>query len=211
MFHLPGHVLFIHIPRTGGTSIEAALQAAFPAGKIDSAWKHIAAWDLRWTMPIAEWERCYKFAVDRDPFEAIASSWRFAHQQAAVLAPVALPENPIWCDVMRRAVRYSRFADYVRHEWLGECSLLRPGGFVRTWCLGLSGESLGVEVLQFDGLAEGWARVCAAIGLDPPAPLPHLNAAPTQAAEEWPDRERAAVAELCWMDLVGRREAQACH
>lgn len=204
---IPGRLVFVHVPRTGGTSIETALRAAIPnAPTTPPAQKHLSAWEIRDTMPIAAWERARKFAVVRDPHQTLESIYRLLTKMAATISPAdnraaGGPSLDLLTRIMRRTARYTTFGQWVRHEWLGEFSPLRPGGFRRTWCLGLEGEDLGVDVIPYPRLAEAWPGICRDLGIA--CELPRVNAAPGPPLD-WPEAERTAARELCWMDLEAR-------
>ena len=200
MIYLPSRFLFIHIPRTGGTSIKAALSAAFPEARIDDGGrKHWTAWDFRWNMPSSEWKACYRFTVVRDPKTLIESDWRYCQEYATKTLYGVFATNDLWREKLRRTCD-GDFGSFVRNEWLGSYSGLRVGGFRRTWTLGPSGEDIGVHVWRFERLAEDWPAICAAVGLTTPVLLPRLNTSHAEATD-WPEKERNAVGEICWMDL----------
>ena len=191
----PGFV-FIHIPRTGGTSITQALLDAYPAARVDNfGGKHAtayAAW-CRFGPKMVGW---LKFAVLRDPCEIIESDWRSVTAAAKVLPEYRLHVPVDWAEYVERVAGWD-FPQFVRNQWLGVYSPLRPGGFWRTWCLGPAGEDLGVEMLRFDRLAEDWRRLCERYGL---SDLPWLNVGRATRPAEWTDGLRAAVCAVCWMD-----------
>lgn len=76
-------LIFIHISRTGGTSIETAL-----VGKdwwlIDSSTKHITAQQARQLYGEKIWNSYTKFSVIRNPWDRIVSMWacKWWHQAA---------------------------------------------------------------------------------------------------------------------------------
>jgi len=61
-----GKIIFVHIPRTSGTSIESSI-ACVPLEK-----KHLRASQLKKTVGNA-WERAYKFTFVRNPFDRLIS------------------------------------------------------------------------------------------------------------------------------------------
>jgi len=190
--------LFIHIPRTGGTSITQALLDAYPQARVDNfAGKHAtayAAW-CRFGPAMVNW---VKFAVLRDPVEIISSDWRNVTAAAKVLPEHRLDVPVEWSQYLERVSQWD-FPQFVRHQWLGEFSPLRPGGFWRTWCRGPAGEDLGVKMLRFDRLAQDWRRLCERHGLVV-CDLPRLNVGQATRPAEWTDELRSAVCAVCWMD-----------
>ena len=67
-------LIFIHIARTGGTSIEASL-----VGKdwwlVDPSSKHISAKQARDLYGKDIWEAYTKFSVVRNPWDRVVSMW----------------------------------------------------------------------------------------------------------------------------------------
>lgn len=197
MIHVPGKLIFIHIPRTGGTSIREAVKQAFPNAIENLALKHCTAWNLRWDIPLVEWEQCVRFTVIRNPYETIESDWRFWHAAGKLYPTSFFGSDELGRRKLIRVVS-SDFPTYVRNEWLGRYSPLMAGGFRRTYCYGPSGEDIGVEVLRFEKLNEDWNKLCER--LDIKVPLQKLNSMPREPVV-WPEAERRAIAELCWMDF----------
>lgn len=201
MIHILGKILFVHIPRTAGMSIERGLSAAFPAAHLDQTTRmHATARELRDLVGEEEWERCYRFAVLRDPLEIIESDWRHSQACARRFAGDPLAWDPDWRARLDRMAAHT-FDSFVRDEWLGEHSPLLPGGFWRTWCLGLWRESLGVDLWRFDALQRRWSWLGERFGFS--APLPRVNAAAGAAlvADLRPDVEIVSVDDFVFCPL----------
>ena len=62
------NLIFVHIPRTGGTSIEKAL--GFQMGNQE---KHLSAKDIRGQIGEVAWENAFKFSFVRNPWDRIIS------------------------------------------------------------------------------------------------------------------------------------------
>jgi hypothetical protein len=206
VFYVPGRVLFIHVPRTGGTSISAALERAYPGWVRDFSqeWKHATAARLRASMPAEDWGPLYKFAVIRDPHECIESAWRYARQESAKPLGHLERDHPLWVSALRRVGGYRSFGDYVQAEWFDRPTCLHTGGFLRTWCHGPA----GVRVFRHERLGEAWASVCRDLGI-PAVELPHANGAASESLD-WPPGLWREVAVRCRGDysdlLPSRRE-----
>ncbi len=65
------NLIFIHIPRTGGTSIEAAL--GFQLGNDE---KHLTAKDLQRRVGEAAWKNAFVFSFVRNPWDRIISLYQ---------------------------------------------------------------------------------------------------------------------------------------
>lgn len=66
-------LLFVHIPKTGGTSIARSLKISLRTGQHDSALK------LRDYMPAEDWNSKYKFTIIRNPWDFVVS-WYHWHR-----------------------------------------------------------------------------------------------------------------------------------
>ena len=78
--HPPASLLFVHIPRTSGTSLTKALTIRY--GDRNSPrdhHKHISGRTLRRTMPAEQWRLAYKFSIVRNPWDRMVSLWNFHH------------------------------------------------------------------------------------------------------------------------------------
>ncbi len=89
MIHLPGEMIFVHIPRTGGHSIYDAVlggeREAWTSKLRKTAYRrerkvkvgiHAFASSIKTTVGSKEWGRCFTFAIVRPPEERMLSIWR---------------------------------------------------------------------------------------------------------------------------------------
>jgi hypothetical protein len=83
-------LLFIHIARTGGTSIEAALVGR-DWWEVDPPSKHLSASQTRTRYGDAVWNDYHTFAVVRNPWDRLVSMWATGWWQEAANAPADLP------------------------------------------------------------------------------------------------------------------------
>ena len=142
-------LIFVHITRTGGTSVEVAC-VGDAWDTIDAPTKHIRA-DQAQARYAAYWESYVKFAVVRNPFGRLASMFATGG----------------WHKNMRGGLGMSM------EYWL---EILRPHETERYGTL-LQSEVLDVEldhVLRFERLAEEFDAMCRTRGLDVPK-LPHTQ------------------------------------
>ena len=63
--------IFIHINRTGGTSVEY-----YFTGETETNFKHFFPLDWKKSFP-EEWESYFKFSTVRNPWDKVVSQWRF--------------------------------------------------------------------------------------------------------------------------------------
>tara|TARA_R110002012_G_scaffold220618_1_gene392257 strand:+ start:8306 stop:9805 length:1500 start_codon:yes stop_codon:yes gene_type:complete len=67
-------LIFIHIPRTGGTSFEYLF--GYHANKDNYKEKHISASETREIVGHNRWDSYFKFAIVRNPYDRIISAWK---------------------------------------------------------------------------------------------------------------------------------------
>lgn len=78
-------LIFIHIPKTGGTSIRAALD--FPEPQPEKRIrKHYVAAEIKRFLPADIWDNAYKFAFVRNPWERLVSQYWYRIRQGATEA-----------------------------------------------------------------------------------------------------------------------------
>lgn len=144
--------VFVHINKTGGSSIEKALGLPF---------QHLTAEELRELLGPARWERRFSFGFVRNPWDKVVSHYHFrvkTRQTGLGAAPVPFEEwviraygerEPGLCDQPRMFM--------AQHRWLSDASGAQIVDFVG----------------RFERLEEDFAEVCRRIGVD--ASLPHLK------------------------------------
>ncbi|MDH3719380.1 MAG: sulfotransferase family 2 domain-containing protein, partial [Planctomycetota bacterium] len=77
IYSLKHQFVFIHIPRTGGTSITETLAGQCWDATVDVfELKHATAEDLRVRFLSDVWHSLYRFTVVRNPWDIIASDYR---------------------------------------------------------------------------------------------------------------------------------------
>tara|TARA_Y100001938_G_C8046706_1_gene409334 strand:+ start:852 stop:1394 length:543 start_codon:yes stop_codon:yes gene_type:complete len=177
MIYLPGRAVFIHIPRTGGNSIKNAIASScfsigFPAvvstispvyQEFDRIQIHARAIQLKGY--IREWNDIYRFAVHRPMEERMDSTIKFMEKLRALGVcgddwPVSLPEElkDTFC---RDDYKEHAFKEYSLHT----TQFFTEGDY---------GEDLGVEVYNFEDLADRWHEICDKCQI-PRCELPHIN------------------------------------
>lgn len=86
-------ILFVHIQKTGGSSILRALgQEPHPR------YKHFFAADFRRMRTAGQWDRAFKFAFVRNPWDRLVSWWSMANA---------------YRDAFRQGARLNRFFTYI--------------------------------------------------------------------------------------------------
>lgn len=173
MIHLgdPIDAVFIHIPRTSGNSITAAILRQ-PVRWIEDrgpnvllglpgpglGWRHSRACELRPLLP--QWDRCRKLTIVRDPWRVHESMWRYYQCHRARNIDCAAMASLSFTEFVRDI--FPRIERGLYHHWC---------------CDPETGEELGVIPYRYEELDQQWPRVCADLGLPHPIRRPRANSA----------------------------------
>jgi hypothetical protein len=146
-------LLFIHISRTGGTSVETALVGS-DWWHIDPESKHLSASQTRTFYGDACWAKYRKFSIVRNPWDRITSMWSTG-----------------WWNKRRTSFlggRPASFRDFIRE--------LRPHPHerYRTLSYGKILDEPLDYVLRFESLQEDFSAMCRDLRLDE-VQLPHVE------------------------------------
>lgn len=155
------NILFVHIPKTGGSSVEAWLEQhgklhLFSVGKppaLNCTPQHLRYWDLRQLFDPAFFD--YAFTIVRNPFHRLESEYRMRMIVQAEQLVAKHTDFPIWLHAQLDA--FERNAFHLDNH-------LRP-----LWHFA----SDRTEVFRFeDGLDQIIAKVAARTGLPQPVTIP---------------------------------------
>ena len=176
MLHVPKKLTFVHVYKTGGTSIERALQAAFIGKSIapiivrnrylseatnlatraigySPAAKHASAGDIRESIGGGAFDQTFSFGIVRNPWDWQVSLYEYMRQS---------PKH-----YQHQLVSGMSFEEYIRWRIDGNSKLqqeyIAEEGVHRVDFVG-----------RFENLGEAWARVQGETGIS--LELPHLNA-----------------------------------
>jgi len=144
--------VFIHINKTGGTSIEKALKLPF---------EHRTAIEKMEELGREEWERRFSFSVVRNPWGKVASHYSFRVRTNQT----DLGRNPIpFAEWVRRAYR--------DHEpfYYDQPRMFMPQ---LRWITDDEGKLLVSFVASFENLRMDFELICRRIGVE--ADLPHVK------------------------------------
>lgn len=73
-------VLFVHIPKAGGTTVERGLQAAQPAGRRRQFYGHTFL--SSYQRELKDFDEYFSFTVVRNPFTRMVSAWNYMRKNA---------------------------------------------------------------------------------------------------------------------------------
>lgn len=146
--------VFIHIPKTGGTSIVSIFGEAFQ--------KHNTAREVIDIIGRKRWDEVYKFSVVRNPWDRAHSYYKFRvklNQQKMRTRPISFkdyvactygePKDPFY---YYRAKNFMPQVDWLKDEH-GVIDMDR--------------------IIRFENLQEGFREVAEELGI--PSELPHIN------------------------------------
>jgi hypothetical protein len=186
-------LLFIHIPKTAGKSVEAALEIATKAETEKYRWRSTLNRGLTWAQRVTADKRSEERLWGVLDYTFMAQHLTYAEVYLLGLCPGDITEYSKLA-VCRNP--YDRAVSMFFH--LAPSAEKTPQGFeifIRTWlesdpperhgfrtilrpqwefCVDLNGESVLDTVLRFERLGEDYARYCREV-LDQPAELPWLG------------------------------------
>jgi len=146
--------VFVHINKTGGSSVRAALGL--------DGYRHVRASELAAFIGERAWKRLTTFSTVRNPWDRLVSMyhWRIKTNQTDLgSGEIGFSQ---WLDLCLR----NRDSFYIKNPLM-----LAPQSY---WLCDDSGRLLVAKLLRFERLAEDFTRLCFEIGLDA-AELPHLK------------------------------------
>jgi hypothetical protein len=155
MMLLDKKVLFIHIPKCAGTSIEV-----FFAGKdwseISPRTKHLTAREALKRYGRDIWDACFKFSIVRNPWARYLSYFNFLRQR----------------DLLRRGKSRLQFEPWIRRvcRWGLRDSGIRVERSMSEYLVGRDGELMVDFVGRVENLGEDFRTIVERVGV-PPGPL----------------------------------------
>lgn len=193
--------IFIHIPKTGGTSLENLIwpaeqhdEAHLARGFVDEfhnryqtgSLKHLLARQVRHAVGAAVFEGCFKFAFVRNPWDRAVSQYAYMATRPDLRRFAGLPDGACFKTWLDRTARR-------RHvQWEPQIHFL----------VDEEGQSLVDAIGRFENFDADARRMLAAIGL-PHGPLRHDNASERAAYPHYYDAEsREIVAERYAADIA---------
>lgn len=156
--------IFVHIQKTGGSSIRRALNMV----QHDRD-KHRSAAELKPRYRSEDWDLYFKFAFVRNPWDRLVSWWEMIQQNAAAGKPmngfqhyVLSRANTFEQFILRRGGEYPDY-DGVKCIFRNQLDYMRDGAGS---CVDFVG--------RFENLRADFEFVMSRLGVTAP-PLPHLN------------------------------------
>jgi hypothetical protein len=192
-------IIFIHIPKNAGQSIEAFFGRKWtPSAEARS--KNPEMWPERFQRhtPWTRYERVYKthtyraFAIIRNPWSRIVSSYTYEQKMAQKGIGLEKPNRKL-------LTAGGSFEDYVRNADR-DSFFVRPQAF---WLRNAAGQIATIDLLRFENLAEEFQRLARKYNLKD-GTLPHINRSTTghkHYSEYYTTATRKLVTELYAEDI----------
>ncbi len=163
-------IIFIHINKTGGSSVEKALGLRF---------EHKTALENIEKIGEEAWEKAFSFTVVRNPWDKVVSHYHYRIQTNQT----DLKDKPIpfaeWVE-LAYGRQDSRYYDRPR-MFMPQCD----------WVCDKQGRLLVDFVARFESLEQGFAEVCKRLKLD--AQLPHLKQSKRGDYRQYYDEQSAQI------------------
>jgi hypothetical protein len=179
------NAIFVHIPKTAGTSVLAGLGADRVFDTHAPAQTYRAVYGEFYS-------GAFRFAFVRNPWDRLASSFHFMRDGT---------DWPMQQDWAARHIGTMSFTEFVRclKRPLYRAQVMAERFFwPQTFWLGGVGRTDGVDrIYRFEALDAAMQELCATLGIEPPAATPHLRKV------EKPDFRQLYEDEEM-IDLVGR-------
>lgn len=200
--------LFVHIAKTGGTSVRAALAPLrwrdplyipqFIASRLSHATGHRIASKLprhakiiaaKEMLPHELFEKLFKFAFVRNPWDLQVSSWHHLRRER----PRLVQDIPDFASFIRWKLDPER-----PYQYHIDTSIERQTDYLRD----LDGTILVDFIGKYENLLEDYEEVCRRIGIKPPR-LPHKRQATGRSEyhEYYDDDTASMVAEYFKIDI----------
>ncbi len=169
--------VFIHINKTGGSSIEKALGISLD---------HSTALEKYRQLGQSAWQRKFVFTVVRNPWDKVVSHYHYrvkTNQTGLGSQPIPFPEWLQACYVERNPAYYD------------EPRMFMPQ---KQWLVDEQGNMLVEFIGRFEQLGDDFARVCTRLNLD--AQLGHAKPSSRGSYRQYYDAESEALVRDCFAE-----------
>jgi hypothetical protein len=182
--------IFVHIPKTGGTSVTRYLAGNVPNGEVtpDSKKKHWSAKRVMIENPRDDYHTWTVAAIVRNPWDMIHSDWEFCIDHAKRRHKMNRERLGGWIDKLDRTAEYASFDEFVKREHIKRYNVWDH------YCTDHEGNDLVNTVLQYEILNFDFKNLCAGLGY-PVGDLPVVNKTKhrTDYREAYSDESRQLV------------------
>lgn len=157
--------VFVHVPRTGGKSITAALKK-YADDSYPEFDRHLPARKIKSQILHKDWDDMISFGVIRNPWDLMSSQYWYMRYMNQFL-PREPPERlEAWVKSVRDNAHKS-FEGFVRDS--------KPLDTIEQYLCNYNGEIMVTEILRYENLTSEFCQIARDIGLYG-IHLPHENA-----------------------------------
>ena len=191
--------IFIHIPKTGGTSIGRSLFGDFEGN-------HMPVATYQMIYDRATFDRLFKFAVTRNPYDRLRSAYQFFRRGADRIPHSGMTDISLRKDSKTEVNRYADFEDFVLN-WLTPSTARNHEHFrpQHRFVCDPSGTLQLDYVGRFESLGESFTAIADQLGVE--TQLIHdrktkrTSSDPTKYTDVYTPAMRAVVEEIYGRDL----------
>ena len=174
MIYLPRRAVFVHIPRTAGHSIKAAVSNVCARNNIPFVVSTVPSWIKEFDRVeihqrastlkgyIREWSDIYRFAIHRPIQERIESVCKWVEH----LRRIGFNKDPNTSSEIKEFIERENYREWIAENWKHYTT--------QFFTEGVYGEDLGVEIYPFEELHDRWGEICRKCQI-PKCELPRLN------------------------------------
>jgi len=171
-------LIFIHVPRTGGTSVDTLFRGVHQGHRSASGYCALLGDDI--------WERYFKFSTVRNPWDQLVS-WYFFHHKNALYQPQNIPGFRAW---VRRGM-----CNHWEYRYKG------TDPFCQKTFVSIDGEVAVNRILRFEDLDHEFSDLCRQLKLTMPK-LPYVQMSVRRRDVEYYDEFTAdIVRDRCAEDI----------
>ena len=144
-------IIFIHVPKCAGTTINTAILAAVSGGnplpefRLKGQGAHPFAMVVRDMIGMNEWQRCWKFGVVRNPWDRMVSLYAFLYERGDIQSHIGFRS---WLLAKPKAHSRSRKKIVPQSRWLFDGDRQIVDSIFRFECLDEIVEALSTHLGQ---------------------------------------------------------------
>ncbi len=173
--------VFVHIWKTGGTSIRAALEKyADFSSEEGSAEQHLKASEIKKDyFKENDWDNYFSFAVSRNPYDWVVSVYHYITQNKENSRHKEVKDMGSFREFIKKEMRKDKTSqkDFITDD---------------------DGKLLVNFVLKFENVEKDFEEVCRKIGIK--EKLPHMNKSSRRDYKEYYDEETKRLVEGCFKE-----------
>lgn len=181
------HFIFIHINKTGGTSITKVAEIPYI--------RHLIAKEIIHLVGIDKWEKAYKFTVVRNPWDKVVSQYKYRVQTNQH----KMKDRPISFDKWVNCA-YGKTKDLFYYD---SPRMFAPHS---DWLKGFDGNININKILKFESLTEDFRMIAKELGIK--KKLPHLKRTTKDNYRKYYNDKTAQVIADCFEEDIERFKYQ---